>query len=309
MADLIIGGSGFVGRNLARRLEEQGREVVVLDRNHDSTGSFAGHFIRGDAQEPEFLKDVLEDIRPDDIYHLAANSDISAGVADASLDFGDTLMTTLALRAAVVEIPVARLVFASSSAIFGISDAPLGEESSQLPAPVSWYGKAKLASEYVLESLAAQQSSLRVLAVRFPNVVGPLATHGVVFDFVRKLRKDPTHLDVLGDGNQTKPYVHVTELIDGIQFFLSRGQPGVTRVNIGPPDLVSVKEIVAEVCEALAVSPDVTYQNSPFGWPGDVPRYEFDTSKMRREGFAIDTTSRDAVRRAAEALAEEWLTL
>ena len=309
MPDLIIGGSGFVGRNLAQRLQGQGREVVVLDRHPDSTGSFTGHFVQGDAQDAEFLKQLLTDIRPDDLYHLAANSDISAGVADASLDFGDTLMTTLAVRAAVAKNPVTRLVFASSSAIFGIADAPLGEESTQLPAPVSWYGKAKLASEYVLESLAANQPSLPILAVRFPNVVGPLATHGVVFDFVRKLRRDPAHLDVLGDGNQTKPYVHVSELIDGIQFFLARVQPGVTRVNIGPPDLVSVKGIVTEVCEALAVSPDVTYQDSPFGWPGDVPRYEFDTSKMRREGFAIDTTSRAAVRRAAEDLAEEWSTL
>ena len=306
MTALIIGGSGFVGRNLARRLESQGNDVVVLDRDADQTGSFEGRFIQGDAQDAEFLKSVLAEVRPADLYHLAANSDISAGVADASLDFGDTLMTTLAVRAAVEQAPVERLVFASSSAIFGISDAPHGEESDQLPAPVSWYGKAKLASEYVLESLSAAQPQLPILMVRFPNVVGPLATHGVVFDFVRKLSTDPTRLDVLGDGNQTKPYVHVDELIDGIQFFLEQLAPGVTRVNIGPPDLVDVKGIVAEVCAALTVDPEVTYQDSPFGWPGDVPRYEFDTTKMRREGFAIDTSSRQAVRRAAEDLHAEW---
>jgi UDP-glucose 4-epimerase len=304
--DLIIGGSGFVGRNLARRLEGAGREVVVLDRVPDSTGSFDGRFIEGDAQDAEFVRAVLEDVRPQDLYHLAANSDISAGVADASLDFGDTLMTTAAVRAAVPRVPVGRLVFASSSAIFGISDVPLGEESASLPAPVSWYGKAKLASEYALESLSSALPALPIVMVRFPNVVGPLATHGVVFDFVRKLTADPTRLDVLGDGNQTKPYIHVAELLDGIRFFLDRATPGITRVNIGPPDLVDVKGIVAEVCAALGVDPQVTYQDSPFGWPGDVPRYEFDTSKMRREGFAVDTTSRAAVRRAAEDLAGEW---
>lgn len=306
MPDLIIGGSGFVGRNLARRLQAEGREVVVVDRVPDSTDSFSGTFIEGDAQDAEFVRAVLEEVRPADLYHLAANSDISAGVADASLDFGDTLMTTAALRAAIVRVPVDRLVFASSSAIFGISDVPLGEESAALPAPVSWYGKAKLASEYVLESLASALPGLPIVMVRFPNVVGPLATHGVVFDFVRKLKADPTRLDVLGDGNQTKPYIHVAELIDGIQFFLERAAPGITRVNIGPPDLVDVKGIVAEVCAALGVDPQVSYQDSPFGWPGDVPRYEFDTSKMRREGFAVDTTSRAAVRRAADDLAREW---
>lgn len=308
MVDLIIGGSGFVGRNLAQRLLRQGRDVIVLDRHPDPTGSFAGRFIEGDAQEAEFLHSLLEDLRPFDVYHLAANSDISAGVADASLDFGDTLMTTLAVRAALAQVPVARLIFASSSAIFGIVDSPIDEDSAVLPAPVSWYGKAKLASEYVLESLAAAQPQLRILIVRFPNVVGPLATHGVVFDFVRKLRSDPSKLAVLGDGNQTKPYVHVTELINGIQYFTERSTPGTSRVNIGPSDLVSVREIAQEVCAAMDVEPAISYQDSPFGWPGDVPRYEFDTSRMRQAGFAIDTSSREAVRRAAEDLVREWST-
>lgn len=306
MPDLIIGGSGFVGRNLVRRLTAQGRETVVLDRLPDSTGSFGGRFIQADAQSAEVIAEVLAEVKPHTVYHLAANSDISAGIADASLDFGDTLMTTIAVRNAITRHPVERLVFASSSAIFGVSDEPLGEVSNELPNPVSWYGKAKLASEYVLESLAAEMPRLPILMVRFPNVVGPLATHGVVYDFVRKLRNDPSRLDVLGDGNQTKPYVHVAELIDGIQHFERDLPAGTTRINVGPPDTVSVKGIVEEVCAALAVDPDVSYQDSPFGWPGDVPRYEFDTSKMQREGFSIATTSRQAVRRAAEDLAQEW---
>lgn len=310
MADLVIGGSGFVGRNLVQRLQAQGREPVVLDRVPDTTGTFAGRFIAGDAQDASFVLGVIDEIKPDAVYHLAANSDISAGIADASLDFGDTLMTTIAVRNALIgaqfDVPVRRLVFASSSAIFGVSDAPLGETFDAPPAPVSWYGKAKLASEYVLESLATARPDLAVLIVRFPNVVGPLATHGAVFDFVRKLHNDSSRLDVLGDGNQTKPYVHVAELIDGIQYFERDLPAGITRINIGPPDTVSVKGIVAEVCAAVGASPQVTYQDSPYGWPGDVPRYAFDTSRMRQAGFAISTTSRQAVRRAAEDLAAEW---
>ncbi len=308
MRDLIIGGSGFVGRNLAHRLEAEGHEVVVLDRIPDTTQSFSGRLIEADAQDAQILTDVVHEVQPHTVYHLAANSDISAGIADASLDFGDTLMTTVALRIALSDSPVQRIVFASSSAIFGVVNGPISEQPDEIPAPVSLYGKAKLASEYVLESLSARLPDLPILAVRFPNVVGPLATHGVVFDFVRKLNRDPTRLDVLGDGNQTKPYVHVAELVDGIQFFLARLAAGVTRVNIGPPDLVDVKGIVAEVCAALNVNPEVTYQDSPFGWPGDVPRYEFDTMKMRREGFAIETSSRQAVRRAAKDLHAEWVS-
>lgn len=247
-------------------------------------------------------------VHPDDVYHLAANSDISAGVADASLDFGDTLMTTVALRYALSRVHSHRLIFASSSAVYGISELPLSEEPKDAPAPVSWYGKAKLASEYILESLTAERPDLPILVVRFPNVVGPLATHGVVFDFVRRLRANPDQLDVLGDGNQTKPYVHVTELIDGISYFSQDLPPGLKCVNIGPVDEIDVKGIVQEVTGALGLVPKVTYQDSPFGWVGDVPRYSFDTSLMQREGFTIDTTSRQAVRRAAEDLVAELAT-
>lgn len=306
MSDLIIGGSGFVGRNLARRLQDQGRDVTVIDRHPDRTSNFHGRFIEGDAQDAEWLAATLDRLHVDDLYHLAANSDISAGVADASLDFGDTLMTTLAVRHALAKSHIHRLVFASSSAIFGVSETPFAEDSANAPSPVSWYGKAKLASEYVLESLAASRSDLPILIVRFPNVVGPLATHGVVYDFVRRLRDNPARLDVLGDGHQTKPYVHVSELIDGIQFFLGSAVPGVSRINIGPPDQVDVRGIAHEVVEVLGIEPEITYQDSPFGWPGDVPRYAFDTSRMRAAGFAIGTTSRQAVRRAAEDISQEW---
>lgn len=305
MSDLVIGGSGFIGRNLIRTLQAQQREVVCLDRVPDSTESFTGAFIAGDAADPNFLSTVIANVRPEVIYHLAANSDISAGIADSSLDFGDTLMTTLSLRAAVVRTPVSRIVFASSSAIFGVSESAFAETSESVPDPVSWYGKAKLASEYVLESLAWEIPTSKILIVRFPNVVGPLATHGVVFDFVRKLLRDPEQLAVLGDGYQTKPYLHVSELIEGIQFFVEKMDIGVTRINIAPEDLVSVREIAQEVARATGAAPHITYEDSPFGWPGDVPRYSFDTTKMSSAGFKISTTSREAVRRAAEDLVAE----
>lgn len=305
MRALVVGGSGFVGRNLTRFLTNEGHRVIVIDRIADSTGSFSGEFVQGEAQDPNLLASVLEEVNPDVVYHLAANSDISAGVVDASLDFGDTLMTTIALRQAIARHPVKKLIFASSSAIFGAIDSPLSEEIDGFAAPASWYGRAKLASEYVLESLAREVPSLGILMVRFPNVVGPLATHGVIYDFVRKLRVDPTSLQVLGDGFQTKPYVHVSQLIEGIEFFSVKTEHGVTRVNIGPPDTVDVRGIAFEVTQAMGLDPVIHYQDSPIGWPGDIPRYSFDTTNMREQGFSINTTSRAAVRLAAEQLALE----
>jgi len=306
VSDLIIGGSGFVGRNLARTLAARGHRVAVMDRVPDATKTFTGEFIEGDAQDASFLTGVLARLNPTTVYHFAANSDISAGIADASLDFGDTLMTSNAVRVALARCPVPELIFASSSAIFGPIEGPISEEPEAIPQPVSWYGKAKLASEFILESLVGMNKEMRILFVRFPNVVGPLATHGVVYDFVRKLKMDPGHLQVLGDGNQTKPYVHVSDLLEGIEFFRRQMPSGITKVNIGPTDLIDVKGIVAEVCSVLGVKPEVSFQETPYGWPGDVPRYEFDTSKMAGAGFRVTATSRDAVRRAAQDLATEW---
>lgn len=304
MRALIIGGSGFVGRNLTRKLISEGRDVAVLDLIEDSTHSFAGKFFKGDCQNPVFLQQVLDEFKPATIYHLAANSDIRSGVSDASLDFGDTLMSTISLRQVLPGTSVEKLIFASSSAIFGISENSFSETTSGPAQPVSWYGKAKLASEFVLESLSSANPNLQILIVRFPNVVGPLATHGVIFDFINKLKSTPDHLQVLGNGNQDKPYVHVQDLIDGIGYFANRQSVSIERVNIGPKDTSTVKFIAQTVCDAMNLSPEISYQDTEFGWVGDVPKYSFDTTKMNSEGFFIVSTSNEAVIRASKDLAK-----
>lgn len=306
MRALIIGGSGFVGRNLVRYLLSEGAQVAVLDRVTDSTGDFGGPFFQGDSQNPEFVLEVLGAFQPEVVYHLAANSDISAGVADASLDFGDTLMTTISVAQACQRHGVSQIVFASSSAIFGQVDGPIAESMDEFFMPESWYGRAKLASEYVLRSFATANPKTAILITRFPNVVGSLATHGVIFDFVHKLRKNPSELQVLGDGNQDKPYVHVGELVKAIEHFRLRLSSGeVVSVNLGPVDTITVRDIAQEVSAALGVEPKIHYENKSIGWVGDIPKYEFDSDLMRSAGFDIVLTSRQAVRLAAEELALE----
>jgi len=303
---LIIGGSGFVGRNLVRYLLSEGAQVAVLDRVTDSTGDFGGPFFQGDSQNPEFVLEVLGAFQPEVVYHLAANSDISAGVADASLDFGDTLMTTISVAQACQRHGVSQIVFASSSAIFGQVDGPIAESMDEFFMPESWYGRAKLASEYVLRSFATANPKTAILITRFPNVVGSLATHGVIFDFVNKLRRNPSELQVLGDGNQDKPYVHVGELVKAIEHFRLRLSSGeVVSVNLGPVDTITVRDIAREVSAALGVAPKIHYENKSIGWVGDIPKYEFDSELMRSAGFDIVLTSRQAVRLAAEELALE----
>jgi len=303
---LIIGGSGFIGRNLASMLGEQEHEVFVLDRVPDKTDSTGTIYITGEAQDSEIIYSALEQSDPQVVYHLAANSDISAGILDASLDFGDTLMTTIALCQALERHPVETLVFASSSAIFGNVGGPIAESIDGFLCPESWYGKAKLASEYVIEAFSHDHPQTAILITRFPNVVGPKATHGVVYDFLRKLKADPNKLQVLGNGHQEKPYVHVGDLIAGIEHFRSQAVAGdVLRVNIGPTDTLTVREIVAIVTRALELSPEVYYEEQEFGWVGDIPKYEFDATRMRDGGFVIHASSAKAVDRAVRDLIAE----
>jgi len=304
---LIIGGCGFVGRNLAAQLLSSGESVAVLDRIPDSNGRFNGDSYLGDAQNAEFVSSVIQEVNPEVIYHLAANSDIQKGIADSSLDFGDTLMTTIAVVQACELNPVNQLVFASSSAIFGSVDGLIAETPEGFYKPASWYGKAKLASEYVIETFSKNNPEVGVLITRFPNVVGPLATHGVVFDFVRKLLKDPTHLHVLGNGYQKKPYVHVQELVAGIEFFRKQLQPGdFERINLGPTDTITVRQIVTEVTSVLGISPEVNYEDGATGWTGDIPHYQFDASSMQRRGFVIKSNSRQAIHQATSDLVAEY---
>lgn len=309
MRNLIIGGAGFVGRNLAQRLVELNEDVAILDKAADPRqgDSKLEVLFQGDAQDLDFLREALVTYRPHRVFHLAANSDIQSGISDASLDFGDTLMTTVALRSVLPGLGVESLVFASSSAIFGASDQPFSEASTVTARPISWYGKAKLASEYVLESLSTECPGMKLQIVRFPNVVGPLATHGVVYDFVRKLRANPDHLPVLGNGKQSKPYIHVHDLIDGILHFEDLNPGVLHRINIGPLDCTSVSEIAGIVTNVLELDPEISYEENEYGWVGDVPRYSFDTTEMERGGFRVRRSSSGAIRLAAEAISNESL--
>src|SRR5712691_3855179 len=196
---------------------------------------------------------------------------------------------------------VKRLFFASSSAIFGETEAVLHEDFAPLQ-PISFYGASKLAAEAYV-SVFAHTLGGRAVVLRFPNVVGERATHGVIYDFLRKLEKDPAALDVLGDGNQTKPYLYVADLVDAILVAWEKSSGPVSVYHAAGIGATSVREI-AQIVVAAAGRPDtaIRFGAGDRGWPGDVPQFSYDISRLQALGWQPQRHSTEAVRLAVERI-------
>lgn len=319
---LITGGAGFVGVNLARRLRRRGVEVLLVDNLSRGRRANLGALDRdpgvrlavADCADPDALLEAVASAGLNgaiaEVWHLAANSDIAAGTADLRVDVRDTLLTTTGVLEAMRALGLKTLNFASSSAVYGdLGGRALSEDDGPL-APISNYGAMKLASEAQIR--AACESFLdRANVFRFPNVVGAPATHGVVLDFVRKLAADRRRLQVLGDGAQKKPYLHVEDLVEAMLVLTDRlgaDRPGggFSLVNIGPDDDgVTVREIAEMTAAAVSPGAKIDYGTTRGGWPGDVPRFRYAVDKARALGWRCGAGSKAAVRRAIAEIVEQ----
>jgi UDP-glucose 4-epimerase len=196
---------------------------------------------------------------------------------------------------------VKRIFFASTSAIFGETDALLHEDFAPLK-PISFYGASKLAAEAYL-SVFAHTFGGRAVVLRFPNVVGERATHGVIYDFLRKLETDRAKLEVLGDGNQLKPYLYVGDLVDAILTAWDRAEEPFEVYHAAGAGMTSVREIAAIVVAAAGrADTRIIYTGGDRGWPGDVPRFRYDVSRLQALGWRPQRGSTEAVRYAVERI-------
>ena len=301
---LVTGGAGFIGCHLCERLVARGHEVVALDDlslgRRENLASLAGNaafrLVEGDVLDPAALDALFAAEGFDTVFHMAANSDIARSHADPSIDIDRTFLTTVAVLQAMRRHGAGRIVFASSSAIYGDTEAVIGEDFGP-PLPISHYGAAKLASEAFISSFGANYG-IRAWLTRFPNVVGDRLTHGAVYDFARKLRDTPGRLEVLGDGRQTKPYLHVDDLVEAMLIALDRLDAPVNIVNIAGETRCSVRRM-AEITVEEAGGARIDYTGGDRGWVGDVPNVSYDTSRIRALGWQPRYDSEAAVRAAA----------
>jgi UDP-glucose 4-epimerase len=314
---VITGVAGFIGSNLAAALVGGGKHVVGLDNL--SLGSRRN--LEGLLGNPAFAFETvaLDDLEAyrralsaaharspvEEIWHLAASSDIPAGVADARVDLRDTFITTFNTLLLMKELDIGTLAFASSSAVYGdLGERSLTEDLGPL-FPISNYGAMKLASEGAI-SAALESHLQRAFIFRFPNVVGVPATHGVILDFVRKLKADRRTLRVLGDGTQQKAYLHVGELVDAMLFIRRRAAERLSYYNIGADDLgVSVRHIAQTVVAAVAPGAAIAYGQGNKGWVGDVPRFSYSTAKLAKLGWSPAFGSAEAVAKAVREIARQ----
>jgi UDP-glucose 4-epimerase len=277
----ILGGAGFIGTNLVEMLAKRDHEIAVIDNlsmgNRLNDAALNVQITLGDIADPLVLDKFLRNFNAEKIYHLAANSDIKNSAANSSFDMRNTLLTTSSLMNYAYCNGVKELVFASSSAVYGPAQGKSNEDDAC--SPISAYGWTKLASEQLLMQASAQGYIEKLLIARFPNVTGKWQTHGVVFDLLNRLRKDNDFLEVLGDGNQEKPYVLASELVEALEKLVAHQWSGTKVINLSPSSSTSVRKIVEIICNVTGLSPVVRYGNTRFGWTGDIPSYELDTNR------------------------------
>jgi UDP-glucose 4-epimerase len=315
MINIVTGGAGFIANTLIDRLLEQGRRVVAFDNlklgRLENLSRFYSHpgfqFVQIDVASPLSVCKALEDasnLGPiDEIWHLAANSDIPSGVANPDIDFRDTFLTTFELLKAIKGLPVKRFLFASSSAIYGDQGEIAIHENIGPLFPISNYGAMKLASEAQI-SAAVESHLSRAICFRFPNVVGVPATHGVILDFVRKLMANPDELHVLGDGTQQKAYLHVSDLVDAMLKIRDLTEDKRAVFNIGPVDEgVTVRWIAERVADRVSPSARILFGEGNKGWVGDVPKFKYSTEKVRSLGWSPVLGSQAAILRAIDEIA------
>jgi UDP-glucose 4-epimerase len=280
--NLILGGLGFVGHNLVDQLLLEGEVVKVIDVNIQNQKWNSSDTYKSNE---DFSTEIFDCA---DIARLKETISI----------FAPDRVTTLALCEVIrLGVRIPSLIFASSSAIYGALSEPMRVNTDSVCLPSNAYGWTKRASELALIG-ACKGKDIRLAIARFPNVVGPHLTHGLLFDIIRKKRSGDKVIQILGDGSQKKPFIHVQDLLEILTRKSEIKTEDVLIFNIAPIDQITVKEIVNIFDEAMNGGITFLYQEQREGWPGDIPEYAFDLQESKADGTLTSTTSAQAVTRA-----------
>ena len=312
MRFFITGGAGFLGSNLTNELLDRKLGPVTVYDNF-STGRREHFGPRASDPRLSVVEGDVADLAAvtaavgghDVVFHLASNSDIARAATDPLIDFENGTLLTQTLLEAMRTTGVKRILFTSGSGVYGeVPPDPIPEAYPYM-IPISTYGAQKLASEALISAYSHMFDMVGTV-FRFANVVGPHMTHGVSHDFTRRLHANPARLDIMGDGKQSKPYVHTSDVVEAMLLLCERQTEGYDVFNVGSEDHLLVSEIAEIVVEAMGLhGVAFDFSGGARGWRADVPVYRIDTTKVRSLGWSNKMNSREAVSAAVRSLIGE----
>ncbi len=313
MRYFVTGAAGFIGSNLADRLLSDGHSVVGYD--NFSTGQ--EEFIELALQNKNFTlvrADILDlpaltkAMRGTDfVFHLAANADVRFGTENPHKDLEQNTIATYNVLEAMRTNSIRRIAFSSTGSVYGEAKVFPTPEDAPFPIQTSLYGASKLAGEGLIQAYC-EGYDFQGYIFRFVSILGERYSHGHVFDFYRKLLKNPGELPILGDGHQRKSYLYVQDCIDAIFFVIEKAREKVNIYNLGTDEYCEVNDSIGWICEHLGLNPKRTYSGGERGWIGDNPFIFLGTAKVRTLGWKPKLTIRQGIIHTLEYLQDnQWL--
>jgi UDP-glucose 4-epimerase len=319
MKIFVAGGAGFIGSHMIKRLifDSAVSSIIVYDNlssgtlNHlkDVNLNSKFKFIQGDIKDKDFLLCSMNGA--DLIIHFAANPDIAKAVTQPDIDFWEGTFLTQNILEAMRVNNVKNILYTSGSGVYGEQPNIEFQESYGPCFPISTYGASKLACEALISSYC-HMFGMRGRAFRFANVVGPKQTHGVGYDFIRRLKQDPSQLRILGDGTQSKSYIYVDDVIDAMMLVYENSKNDRTSCfdvfNVATDDYITVTEIAnisARIAQCPENSVEYHYTGGDRGWKGDVPKVLFDVTKIKKLGWKANKSSFQAIEASISSMYQE----
>lgn len=313
MRILITGGAGFIGSNLTERILKEGHSVVSIDNLLLGKPEYIEPFKRNpgftfkelDLLDSNKVTPCFEGI--DVIFHLSSNSDILEGTKHTDRDMRIGTMATYNVLEAMRLSGVKNIVFASTSAVYGVAKQVPTEEDYGPLFPISLYGASKVACETLISAFC-HNFDMKSWIFRFANVIGKNPTHGVVFDLIKKLKSNSNGLEVLGDGKQSKPYLHVSDIVDGMLFGYLNSREEINFFNLACDGASSVEFIVTTLLKKLGLeNTKIRYTGGKQGWKGDVAHVRLSVEKMRKLGWTARFSSQEAILKGIdEIISQLW---
>jgi len=310
MKAFVTGGAGFIGSHLVDKLVEKDYNVTVYDNlssgkkefleQHKNNKNFT--FIKGDLLDLNKVKKIIKN--HDVVFHIAANPFVRLGEKQTRLDLEQGVIATYNLLESMRVNNIKKIVFSSSSVVYGETNEPSLSENFGPLIPISLYGAAKLGGEGLITAYCGT-FDFQTWIYRFANVVGTRGTHGVIVDFIEKLNKNPKELEILGDGKQQKPYLYVTECVDAMIFGFEKSNEKINLFNLGCDTNTTVTRIAEIVVDEMGLkNVKFNYTGGKRGWKGDVPRFQLDCHKINTLGWKASLSSDEAVRKATRDILE-----